>query len=409
MAPPPPKPSPSENAIIIYAELLTNLRQVTVKAVLPSVADSSTEAKVVGGGKTLVVKHGEQVQELQLPARITADGPLPVSRGQSKDLTWRIPIARDELQGGHFVAEQQPLPWTAVDLVAGSHISCRACNTEIVANGSIKEWKDLPSEGWAEMMEFWHCHKPVDHDHAHDHAADEEHLTKRGYGANSAILSRPGTGFIDLMSFMLSGTDCKSLLYLSPLGESFPLSRSVLNPETNVKLLGLCCSQCRAEVGSFNVITASVNLFKWRVICETNKPSSQPSSSECLVAALTSTISRSGSSKSVIIPATQNGNTDDSEKVPMPLHLWVLNNHVVYSSSLHPGVKTAVKILYKDTTLQEANKMADSLNGDVQDIVFPGPAVADAREALIWSTSILPHSERSFQAWSVGLLRRWSP
>lgn len=210
-----PKPSPSENAIIIYAELLTNLRQVTVKAVLPSVADSSTEAKVVGGGKALLVKHGEQVQELQLPARIAADGPLPVSRGQLKDLTWRIPIARDELQGGHFVAEQQPLPWTAVDLVAGSPISCRACNMEIVANGGINEWKDLPSEGWAEMMEFWHCHKPVDHDHAHDHATDEDHLTKRGYGANSAISSRPGTGFIDLMSFMLSATDCQSLLVRS--------------------------------------------------------------------------------------------------------------------------------------------------------------------------------------------------
>lgn len=215
----PPKPKPNEDAIVIYAELLTNLRQVTVKAVLPSVADSSTEAKVVGGGRTLLVKHRAQVEELQLPARIAADGPLPVSHAQKQDLTWRIPVARDELLGGHFVAEQQPLPWTAVDLVPGSRICCRACNTEIVANGRLADWKDLPSEGWAEMMEFWHCHKPVDHDHDHnhdhEHTTDEEHLAKRGYGANSAISSRAGTGFIDLISFMLAEADCKSLLVSS--------------------------------------------------------------------------------------------------------------------------------------------------------------------------------------------------
>jgi hypothetical protein len=68
--------------------------------------------------------------------------------------------------------------------------------------GKIKAWKDLPSENWAEMMEFWHCHKPED-----DHGKDHEHLTSKGYGARSMIGAQLGVGFVDLTSFLFSESD----------------------------------------------------------------------------------------------------------------------------------------------------------------------------------------------------------
>jgi hypothetical protein len=76
-------------------------------------------------------------------------------------------------------------------------------------------WKDLPSENWAEMMEFWHCHKP-DHKHGEDHGdasgkADEKTLAARGYGASSVISAQEGVGFVDLTTLLFTESDCQHL------------------------------------------------------------------------------------------------------------------------------------------------------------------------------------------------------
>lgn len=75
-----------------------------------------------------------------------------------------------------------------------------------MSKNTIKAWKDLPSENWAEMMEFWHCHKPHDHDQR-----DPESLASKGYGANNAISAQPGIGFVDLTSFLFAESDCDGL------------------------------------------------------------------------------------------------------------------------------------------------------------------------------------------------------
>src|SRR5687767_5004613 len=54
----------SENRIAIYAELLSNLRQLSVVASLPSVSDSSTSACVSDDGLVLTVFHQGQNQSI---------------------------------------------------------------------------------------------------------------------------------------------------------------------------------------------------------------------------------------------------------------------------------------------------------------------------------------------------------
>lgn len=126
------------------------------------------------------------------------------------------------------------------------------------------------------------------------------------------------------------------------------------------------------------------------------------------MAALTSTISRSGSAKSIILPTLWTRREKEDEAQTKSLHLWILNHHLVLSSSLDPGVKTAIKVLYKDVNTEEAIRMTESLAADAQDLSFPESAVIEAREALTRSTASLPSSERQFQDWNVGLLPRWT-
>ncbi len=193
--------------ILLYAELLTNIRQITVKASLPTPADQTTKAEIFDLGHKFRIEHGGVIRELGLPAQAPLAGALPTSHKGSVDLTWRVPVRPQEAQKRHFVPENQPLPWTAADIQHGSATSCRDCGACIVEQGKVQAWKDLPSENWAEMMEFWHCHKPVDDDKPEDGT-----LQQRGYGAATTIAAQQGVGFVDMTSLLFCESDCQNLL-----------------------------------------------------------------------------------------------------------------------------------------------------------------------------------------------------
>lgn len=199
-------PEPPESGIAIYAELLSNIRHISVAASLTSPSDPSTKVHIVDNGTVIRIHHRGHTQPVALPAPAAASGPLPVPKQPSTQLSWRIPLAPQVAKTSSFSLENQALPWNAVELQAGSAIRCRQCDHAIVKEGVIGTWKDLPSENWAEMMEFWHCHKP--HDHG---STDDERLTKRGYGASNAISAQSGVGFVDITSFMFAESDCNSL------------------------------------------------------------------------------------------------------------------------------------------------------------------------------------------------------
>lgn len=106
-----------------------------------------------------------------------------------------------------------------------AYFSCRGCTAVIVEKGQVGEWRDLPSENWAEMMDFWHCHKPDDHDHGNAHQHKDTNLASiKGYGANTRFTAQVGVGFVDLASFLLAEDDCVVMLKVS----YFPYNISVL-------------------------------------------------------------------------------------------------------------------------------------------------------------------------------------
>lgn len=210
-----------QSSTTIYAELLANIRQVSVAATLPSQVDATTSAEIIEDGKAIRVKHQGQTQSLSLPADVAALPALPIPGTASSRLNWRLPLSPAVPRPDAFSLENQAVPWGAKDLVSGSPIRCRKCAHPIIAQDTISFWKDLPSENWAEMMEFWHCHKPHDHNHGNGHAHDHDHsnngveedsLVKRGYGASNAISAKPGVGFVDLVSFMFAEDDCNDIL-----------------------------------------------------------------------------------------------------------------------------------------------------------------------------------------------------
>jgi len=74
--------------------------------------------------------------------------------------------------------------------------------------GSIQSWRDLPSQNWAEMMDFWHCHKPSVPKKQTANGSHNTYLEEKGYGANTGFVARRGVGFVDLTYFLVSTEDC---------------------------------------------------------------------------------------------------------------------------------------------------------------------------------------------------------
>lgn len=265
IAPPAPRAGPGD--ILIYAELLTNLRQITVKASLPTPADQTTKVQILDLGHKFRIEHHGVIRELHLPAQAPIAGALPTSHKGSVDLTWRVPVRPQEAQKRHFVPESQPLPWTAADIRHDTAIACRNCDSCFVEQGKVNAWKDLPSENWAEMMEFWHCHKPVDHTKPED-----DGLQQRGYGAANTITAQEGVGFVDMTSLLFHESDCQNLLVSSRallLFSSFSLCQqrgtrrwpsrgsrlpmpwtSIQFPKINFNLLSPLCGQSSFGVPS---------------------------------------------------------------------------------------------------------------------------------------------------------------
>ena len=205
-----------EPGIYLYAELLINIRQVTLYASLATERNEDTDISFSSDRNSISLSHGSEKATVALPTQIAGSAKLSVPPERAKELNFRLQIEAADapypLQNG--IGENE-VPWSASDLKGGCQIACRQCKTLVVDRESITHWKDLPSENWAEMMDFWHCHKPdVHHDHDGDHAKAPQggsSVITKGYSASNRIMAAKGTGFIDLSYFLLSRDDCTGL------------------------------------------------------------------------------------------------------------------------------------------------------------------------------------------------------
>lgn len=153
--------------------------------------------------------HNGETISLTLPTKIAAD----------TDLSFCFPItpqlsAVTRLQSQDSQApdtDEELIPWSATTL--GNEVEARCvgsvngalCEAVLIERGHITQWKDLPSEGWAEMMDLWHCHKPSE-THKHDDSKVE-----KGYAASNRLIAQSGVGLVNEMAFLVLRNDCSNM------------------------------------------------------------------------------------------------------------------------------------------------------------------------------------------------------
>jgi len=209
----------NESSITLYAEFLLHIRTVTLFASLRTFHSRETKAKLDTNGSSVTITHEGESATLHLPITVQGGGDAALSlpaQPQSKELTLRLQI--EEQEGtevlGTLLSEERKanvVPWDGATLnnTKAVQIRCKSCRGTLVSKDTIVEWRDLPNENWAEMMDFWHCHKPDEH-HLHDHTHDAAVGTK-GYAAGNRLKATEGVGFVDLASFLLKEQDCEGV------------------------------------------------------------------------------------------------------------------------------------------------------------------------------------------------------
>lgn len=207
---------------LLYAELLRNLNQVSVFIDLPTpvTPGSNTYLELADLGSSLTLHHGSDEQQqrwdisLQLPSRVQ---PLPKSSTLLHipvgTTSWSLKLPVLVLPGGDSDSgrEANYVPWSAPELNSLQlGFSCARCHVAVLQRDRIKSWKDLPSENWAEMMDFWHCHKP--HGKGEDMEKDERLMMAKeksiGRGGTGGFVPTQGVGLVGLTYFLVNKVDC---------------------------------------------------------------------------------------------------------------------------------------------------------------------------------------------------------
>lgn len=188
----------------IYAELLLHLSSVSALVSLPSKSNRGTQASISSGGDFMSLLHEGLVTQIRLPASVpTTTSPITFPL-DTIEVPFRFPMAKNCKNAGTKDASiLDYVPWPASFMTPSTFIACQLCKDLIVKRSPIV-WKDLPNANWAEMMDFWHCHKPK----AEESAANGTNEVSKRVGVAGTFNPSAGIGLVDVLYFHLRDDAC---------------------------------------------------------------------------------------------------------------------------------------------------------------------------------------------------------
>ncbi|CAI6331593.1 unnamed protein product [Periconia digitata] len=412
---------PNKTSIILYAELLLHIRTVTLYASLRTSHTRETKAKLSTDGYSITVTHEGESATIRMPIQVQGGGDAALSlpaQPPSKDLTVRLQVKEKEgtdLLGTLQTEERKAniVPWDGATLSGLKTVTvfCKACRNELVPPEKIREWRDLPNENWAEMMDFWHCHKPDEH-HLHDQAHDAA-MEKKGYAAGNRLEAAHGLAFVDLSGFLLKEQDCPGIKMFPSEGNS------------------LVCKQCHHILGIPDANTQGWRVWKWCLSIVGSSSSNDDSDRDHAITpqittttTMTYNVQKWISARLLFLAEnmgvrkfhiySESSTSPSPSQTPVPsLLIWLFTPDLFYSSSItstsHAAGTTptrALKIFYRHQTYAPPQP-GDMESTSIEDVGFPALLWDELRDGLGRSQRVLPESARVFQGWEVGLLERF--
>ena len=181
----------------LYAEFLLNIRQVTIYATLEDERKTDYDVLISSDKRSLTVTYDGVSATITFPSGISGTATVEFPVKKRKVISLRLEITEDD-KPSHTVGMEvdNDSPWPASSLSAETRIACRTCRSVIV-EAHERQWKDLPREHWAELMDLWHCHKPP------APLRTGSGPSGKGYAAGNRPRLRPGLAFVETSHLLL--------------------------------------------------------------------------------------------------------------------------------------------------------------------------------------------------------------
>ncbi|KAK6430692.1 hypothetical protein LTR95_013149 [Oleoguttula sp. CCFEE 5521] len=370
----------------IYTEYLTSIRTLSIQIISESPSDEQTSVLVSPDGLSLKASCHAGVASVRLPVTLHGQdrGQLQTPDVPSAKLQYRF-----QVQAEHATISDSSaiIPWTATDLTDSLELTCKICDTAVVSRNKVKQWKDLPSENWAEMMDFWHCHKPNE-PHTHDHATDE-----KGYAAQSRLTAQRAVGLVNATSFLLTAGDCSNV----------KSATSNSHANSNDKEAILHCASCNASIGTFDDATQSYKLAKLSLSLS-HRPSGarQCFSPELWLSCRLLNAAESQGLRKFTLLSSGPGDA---------LLIWIFTPDLYISSSkgasAEPIRVAKVPWKYAPSAMDTPGSALDSQSLSDGEMEMPSFELTAMEHYLERSSLLLPEHAGHLMGWNVGLLQRF--
>ncbi|AMD20968.1 HEL313Wp [Eremothecium sinecaudum] len=145
-----------------YAEHLPRIGSVSV--IIES-NDSKVLVKNVDPNQLTVQDGDDSKITINLPCEVQVDN-TPQLSYQGKDCVIRLKAKINssnvylDRASNFMVAFSHRSKWNKSDLSKGFEFECSECGAVLLSKFEFNRVLDMPSEFWAEFMDYWHCHKP---------------------------------------------------------------------------------------------------------------------------------------------------------------------------------------------------------------------------------------------------------
>ncbi|KAL4901319.1 hypothetical protein BDW74DRAFT_160224 [Aspergillus multicolor] len=422
--------------LTLHADYLPNIRQVSLQISTANASDANLEISLSESRRAVTVAlrlpepTGYVSETIKLPAKVTessrrllsdttrnnAAQSIGSNAGSGREFSYRMQVDDVELMQRKAVEEHMDsfVPWSAGDMRPSTRLRCARCEEIILDRPSALSdddsasqtgwvWKDLPSGNWAEMMDFWHCHKPdpephkkPDADGATKQLTEDENSKIKGYGASNQVVATPGTVLVDVATFLVSEIECKGL-------KKAPKESLDGSSPSETELI---CNTCKTLIGVEDTIAKGWRLFKTSLAAanDLEEENWKAHPTELIVAAqVLELIERESARRFIVHCGKEEG-----------LLIWVFNPDMRFSNSCSQhsiASQRAMKVFYQHTSdvvalLHPEPGKTSSLS--LEELRLPLDTYTSLTATLEASTGMLPPSARSFQeSWRVGVLHRF--
>ena len=187
----------------MYAEYLPNINQISIHVSLASAISDQTTIELDHGCNSIILRHrGDRVSAI-LPFKVAPNTTVQTPPLERHSKYFSLRLGAERIDKPVIQSAEEEMPWAAETLDSLSDFVCRSCKDAVVF-GHLKLWRNLPSEHWAEMMDFWHCHKPMSE--IGSSLAEED--KSKAYAASNRLTVRKGIGLVNTLYFVISPQDC---------------------------------------------------------------------------------------------------------------------------------------------------------------------------------------------------------